>query len=70
MTLKEQAEVLARITASAASDYPRSEAIRAVREDRASAGQAALVLSGLERYAARRGARAAGGGAGAGETSG
>lgn len=51
MTLKEQAGVLARITAAAPSDRERSVAIVAVRQDRSTATQVALVRAALQRYA-------------------
>lgn len=51
MTLIEQAGVLARITISAPYDRERSAAIEAVRQDRATATQVALVHAGLLRYA-------------------
>ena len=51
MILKEQAEVLARITATSPWDSERSEAIAAARRDRATAQQAVVVHAALQRYA-------------------
>ena len=51
MTLREQADVLARISATAPHDTARSAAITAVREDRATALQVLEIHQCLQRWA-------------------
>jgi hypothetical protein len=51
MTLRQQADVLARITATAPYDSSRSAAITAVREDRATALQVLEIHRYLQRWA-------------------
>lgn len=53
MTLREQADVLERITAGAPSDTLRSAAIAAVRANRATALQVMEIHHGLQRWAER-----------------